>query len=161
MQYLVPENDTFRTQQFFLKDFEHPQLWNWLKALLTNNSEQLTIRLSRISKEWQDHINFKDNIFSNFFISYLKLISIQSRNSIIKILNYLNVFRGLQKNLVNMNKKEKESEIGNQTLEKNLSKSKNYQDIIDNEKVITLTSISFFFFNFIFIFKKMMSTIII
>ena len=67
MQYLVPENDTFRTQQFFLKDFEHPQLWNWLKALLTNNSEQLTIRLSRISKEWQDHINFKDNIFSNFF----------------------------------------------------------------------------------------------
>ncbi len=132
---MFPENDSYRRQQLFLKDFEHPKLWNWLKALLTNDSEQLTIRLSRIAKEWLDHINIKDNIFSNFLISNLKLISLQSRASIMKILNYLNVFRGIQKNLVNLNKKEKETEVGTQSSDRNPNNSKTYQEIIDEEKV--------------------------
>ena len=106
LQNLIELDKVQRQQRLVLDDFFNTKLWSWLKFLTLNSLEQMQIRISRLIRDMREFVVAKkslEELFFEFFLQeYFKLLVIKSRNSISKILSYLNFFRLVQKYLNNL-----------------------------------------------------------
>jgi len=97
------ETDKFQRQQrVVLDEFFNIRLYNWLKFLTMNNLEHMQMRISRLIRDLKESASQNrdfEELYFEFLSAYYKLLVLKSRNSIAKLLSYLNFFRMIQKDL--------------------------------------------------------------